>query len=226
MRESVAALRGSWRGNQTCQRGIALPVTWAVMTSLPADRDHYQKLSNKYEKNYDISEPTLSIEIDIVRKSPITAAGCKIIREVLYEENLHIQHIKLVTECPGPLPRMDHYKQMQRCHEMMLKIGWETPPREKPASRPLKCVAYFRTNGWDPMQIVMIVRFLRWHLIHSNGSSQRSHISFKSKKVWIFAVRKLNSVKRAPRLNCSSFDSRLIVRQEFFQAITMTRPAW
>ena len=131
MRESVAALRGSWRGNQTCQRGIALPVTWAVMTSLPADRDHYQKLSNKYEKNYDISEPTLSIEIDIVRKSPITAAGCKIIREVLYEENLHIQHIKLVTECPGPLPRMDHYKQMQRCHEMMLKIGGETPLREK-----------------------------------------------------------------------------------------------
>jgi hypothetical protein len=55
-------------------------------------------LSNKYEKNYDISEPTLSMEIDILRKSPITAGGCKIIREVLWEENLHIGSIKMVTQ--------------------------------------------------------------------------------------------------------------------------------
>ena len=123
MRESVALARPSSAGRGAATKHVNASGHVGPDYVTTGRSNHYQKLSNKYEKNYDISQPTLSMEIDIVRKSPITGAGCKIIREVLYEENLHIEHIKLVTECCGPLPRMDHYKQMPRCHEMMLKIG-------------------------------------------------------------------------------------------------------
>ena len=102
MRESVALDRPSSAGRGTTTKHVNASSHVGRSDVTTGRSNHYQKLSNKYEKNYDILQRTLSMEIDIVRKSPITAAGCKIIREVLYEENLHIEHIKLVTPCPGP----------------------------------------------------------------------------------------------------------------------------